>query len=376
MKIAIVTTTINVPVLLEAYIKNALKYKHKDVGFIVIGDKKTPPEAKTFCLKLARKFPYEMIFQDVNDQAVYLKQYPELAAHLPYNSIQRRNIGLLLAYEKGAQVIITIDDDNFFEAGDFIGRHSCVGKTASLDSVRSPDGWYNICETLKEERNIPFYHRGYAWKERWKPKIKTTVKKAKKKIMVNAGLWLEDPDVDALTRLTLSIRATGYNRKTNFTLAKGTWCPFNSQNTALHRDLLPAYFLSPLVGRYDDIWGSYLTRAIMDHMGDAIAYGFPLVRQERNIHNYWKDLDHERRGMDLTDYLCKTLRQIRLSGKDYHTCFIELCAKLKKSFNTLENPEDKNYLLNFIKGLEIWTQTMERVPGVKSSSKQRELVLR
>jgi hypothetical protein len=40
-------------------------------------------------------------------------------------------------------------------------------------------------------------------------------------------------------------------------MANGTWCPFNSQNTALHRDLIPAYVLSPLIGRMDDIWARY-----------------------------------------------------------------------------------------------------------------------
>jgi len=45
-----------------------------------------------------------------------------------------------------------------------------------------------------------------------------------------------------------------YTRDSSYVMANGTWCPFNSQNTALHRDLIPAYVLSPLIGRMDDIW--------------------------------------------------------------------------------------------------------------------------
>ena len=45
-----------------------------------------------------------------------------------------------------------------------------------------------------------------------------------------------------------------YTRDSSYVMANGTWCPFNSQNTALHRNLIPAYVLSPLIGRMDDIW--------------------------------------------------------------------------------------------------------------------------
>lgn len=98
--------------------------------------------------------------------------------------------------------------------------------------------------------------------------------------VVNAGLWLDDPDVDAITRLCNDIVATEfdarpacfcavhcllaltfwsrYTRDSSYVMANGTWCPFNSQNTALHRDLIPAYVLSPLIGRMDDIWARYI----------------------------------------------------------------------------------------------------------------------
>jgi len=101
--------------------------------------------------------------------------------------------------------------------------------------------------------------------------------------IVNAGLWLDDPDVDAITRLCNDIVTTEchsrpafffcnlhcllvlmgrqrYTRDSSYVMANGTWCPFNSQNTALHRDLIPAYVLSPLIGRMDDIWARFNPR--------------------------------------------------------------------------------------------------------------------
>src|SRR3954471_12275146 len=99
MKSAIVTTTINVPVLLEEYIKNTIKYKH-DCMFIIIGDKKTPAEAKVYCMGLKKTYNVDLEYLDVEDQEKYLKRFPELHNHLVWSSIQRRNIGMLMAYEK------------------------------------------------------------------------------------------------------------------------------------------------------------------------------------------------------------------------------------------------------------------------------------
>jgi hypothetical protein len=62
-------------------------------------------------------------------------------------------------------------------------------------------------------------------------------------VVVNAGLWLGDPDVDAVTRICNDINAEQYTREQSFALARGTWCPFNSQNTALWRGVIPAYCL-------------------------------------------------------------------------------------------------------------------------------------
>ena len=93
-------------------------------------------------------------------------------------------------------------------------------------------------------------------------------------------------------------------------MRRGTWGPFNSQATAIRGDLAPAFFMWPGVGRYDDIWASYLMRAIMDVRNDVVAYGEPLVRQVRNEHDLFKDLEAELFGMRHTEALVKVLRHV------------------------------------------------------------------
>lgn len=363
MKYAIVTTTINVPVLLAKYIDDVKKHK-RDCFFVVIGDKKTPPEAKTYCEQLGKKKGVEMIFMDVADQEVYLKRFPELAAHIPWNCIMRRNIGILHAYEKGAETIITIDDDNFFLSKDFAGLHT-VGARKKLDVIASHTKWFNVCSFLKEEFGREFYHRGFAPEKRH-VKEKLTSSKKEMKVVVNAGFWLGDPDVDALTRLyyhSKPITAVDYKRKNNFTLAKGTWSPFNSQNTSLAREVIPAYFLSPMVGRYDDIWGSYVLKKITDHLGDAVTFGFPIVDQKRNPHNYWKDLAMEWDGMDLTSRFVNALTRIKLNKKTYGECYQEIASALEKELKLSELKSDthKAFCSNYIDGMRVWIKTFDRL---------------
>src|SRR5271169_3198294 len=136
MKTTIVTTTINVPRALEKYAENARFYGHEQVNFVVVGDKKTPAETRAFCDGInAKHYPCEYL--DIEDQREYLERYPDLWRHLPFNSIQRRNVGLLKAWEDGADVVITIDDDNWMLNHDFVRLHASVGQALELPAFET-----------------------------------------------------------------------------------------------------------------------------------------------------------------------------------------------------------------------------------------------
>src|SRR5665213_3259464 len=91
---AIVTTTIFVPKLLDSYTEDVKKYK-RSVLFVIIGDKKTPPETAAYCEGLAQRSGFTVEYFDVPRQEEYLKKFPALGAHIPYNCIERRDIGLV-----------------------------------------------------------------------------------------------------------------------------------------------------------------------------------------------------------------------------------------------------------------------------------------
>ena len=364
MKTTIVTTTINVPTLLLKYALNAKSYGHKDLDFIVVGDRKTPPETADFCKSVPH---YRCAYLDIPAQREYLNRFPELWSYLRFDSVGRRSIGILLAYENGADVVVTLDDDNFVMDQDFAGLHAVAGSVRELPTYRSTSGWFNVCSFLQAGDEGEFYHRGYPQKMRGVENgHSVTCSLVARRVAVNAGLWVGDPDIDAVTRMERQLVVCGFSRNwpgSNIALHPGTWSPFGSQNTALMRDAVPAYFLNPYTIRYEDIWGSYILTRIAEHFGDVVSYGEPLVRQDRNPHDPWQDLEMERNGMILTDDFCAALRSIPLTGATYHDCFGEIVAALPRAWTegATWTGSQKEWRSKLIEGMAVWHSAFEKL---------------
>lgn len=326
----IVTTTINIPHLLDDYAADAKRFGRNLCGFIVIGDRKTPTGTADYCADLSRRSGIECRYVAPDEQESYLSRWPKFRDYLPWNSIDRRNIGMVMAYQGGADIVVTIDDDNYLAQPDYLGSHDHLGETQPIEAVSNQSGWWNVCEMLSEARGIPFYHRGHPYSKRWTAdEAFQTTSMVQARAVVNAGLWLDDPDVDAIARLNAPIRATGPSPlyRPRIACDVGTWAPFNSQNTAMTRDLIPAYFLFPCVGRYDDVWASYVMRHLTDTAGDLVTYGSPLVRQKRNPHSYFKDFDDERFGVEHTDMFIEAVRACILPDGPYRARFAAVATQ-------------------------------------------------
>ena len=359
---AICTTTIYVPKLLDSYADDAVKHGHK-VLFVVVGDKKTPPETEQYCADLQKRTGITVEYFSVERQEEYLKKFPDLRDHIPYNCVERRDIGLVYAYEMGCETIFTIDDDNLRVSDNYIGSAG-IGVEQDVDVVSTPHGWINVGSELREKHGRTIYHRGLPVEVRnMDEHVTRTAKKVKP--VATGGLWLGDPDVDAIERIYWTndpTEAVEYVGKKQIALDMGTWSPFNSQNTAVRRDALPGYFLSPLVGRFSDIWGSYLFKHISDHLGEYITFGLPLVRQERNPHNYWRDFDQERYGLALNMRFVEALKKIKLTGKDYKSCFSEIADQFPAQFEGIKLADDeKAFLEKYFEGVRVWKKTFENI---------------
>jgi len=277
--VAVVLTTIRTVDLLHDYVKNIKKYNHKNVCFIIIGDMRTPHEANKELSEKLQESGIEIEYWDIETQIKWLKKLPGLAGIIPFNSDNRRNIGYLRAAELGADIIITIDDDNYAGEGDFIGGHNIVGKTVTLNAVSSSNKWFNTCSLLNFEPPYRIYPRGYPYNKRWNDDA--SLKQGKAKIMLNLGLWTGDPDVDAITRLSIPAVSTGINIDEQVILAHNNYISINSQNTAFHRELLPCcYYVlmgaeieGTTLDRYGDIWWGFFVQKILNKTGDRVSIG-------------------------------------------------------------------------------------------------------
>lgn len=351
MKNALITTTINIPENIADYARDIAEHGPVDTKIIVAGDEKTPLECDRFLRDLVKEHQVPIEYLNPRKQTEYLEEIgaTEYGNFLPWNCIQRRNIAVLYAYKKGAEIIATIDDDNYFEGEGYFKQHGNLGSTEALTLLSSDNGWFNPCDEHS------FYPRGFSFKNRRSsisPDITESSKSGRR--VVNGGLWVGDPDIDAVTRMATNPDVEEYTHLSlsfvspKEVLAPNTKCPFNSQNTALHRDVIPAYCLATGLGRYDDIIASYVVKRVADHLGDYISFGEPLVKQKRNKHNIWKDFEEERIGMQLTDQFVDWLYEIELTKTTYRECTAELMLGLHDKFKTGERPAEQNDFFNSI----------------------------
>jgi hypothetical protein len=374
-KIALVSTTINVPGCLTGYVENAARHGYADdLTVIVVGDRKTPPETGNYLADLGRLHPGRITYMDVPGQQAFLRKWPAFDLVTRYNCIQRRNVGYLQAALQGAEVVISVDDDNFFTEDDFFAHHLAVGTEVTVPVVSHPSGWWNICERLATDPPRKFYHRGYPKsKMDWVPG-QGVVETKTVKVMVNAGLWLKNPDVDATANIEEPINVVGMNDiagDRRCALEKGTWCPFNSQNTAFDMQVLPAMYLVTMldwvrgyrIGRLDDIWMAYFFRALGDPLGHHVLYGPPLVTQDRNPHDFVKDLAEELPGYILTEKLVRYLRDFKGGDPDYLEGYLDLCYFLRDKSEgdpNLERPE-REYLRSMVLGMMAWQGAVKEI---------------
>lgn len=363
-KTAIVTTTIRLPRFLEGVCENVVTHKHEDVSCIVVGDEKTPAETSAFCEALSKKFGVPIFYLDIPAQERALAAYPELLTLVPHNSGVRKLLGNFIAYRDGCETLIMIDDDNFATDIDLVGFHGIVNNSPELEYVETDTGWFNVYESLVEERSIPFFPRGYPWGER--KRVPTKIRKQKRalKIAVNSGLVLEDPDVDAITRLFWPIRVLGMapGWGPNFALAPGTWAPFNNQNTSLSREAIPIHFTPAAGGRNSDIWTSYIMTRVIEHRGDAVSFGYPLVKQLRNPHDLWKDLDDELLNDRTSDQFVALVRSTPLTEKTYLSSLGELLEKMLAQLPALAGLSEGGTKMigDFLREYQMWQRVCAR----------------
>lgn len=306
----IVTTTINAPTKATLKFCEITKSQEQWV-FLIIGDTKTPHDAYR---KLETTYP-NLVYLDPTEQD---NLFPELSESIGWRKIQRRNIGFVYAYAAGAEVIATVDDDNI--PYDNWGQDIKVGQEICYNCHRSVASDY--FDPLAPTKANHLWHRGYPIEHLQTRHQLEHLGERKKTCLVQANLWDGDPDIDAMARLTHR-PLVDYQEITS-PYGSEQIAPFNSQNTLLHRSVIPYYAVLPFVGRMDDIWGSYI---LQQHFPNAVIYDVATVYQDRNEQDLITNLENEILGYR------NTLKFIE-SGADYVSLLPEEAQKFWECYRS------------------------------------------
>jgi len=268
MKKAIVITSIFEPT--EAVKRFAAL---KDYSLIVVGDKKSPAGWKH----------ENVIYISVDDQQA---MDFELVKILPYNHYCRKMLGYLKAIETGAEVIVDTDDDNIPMAD--WSFPSFEGKSDLLSGTK---GFINIYQLFTKKKIWP---RGLPLNLISKNfELEKFVKEADVKVGIWQGLADEDPDVDAIYRLT-SDEPCYFEKRAPVVLDKAIISPFNTQNTLIRKELFALMYLPTYVTfRFTDILRGLVAQPIMWLYDYHLGFTDATVVQKRNPHDYMKDFISE-----------------------------------------------------------------------------------
>lgn len=271
MNRVICTTSIYPPS--EATLKFA---EMKDWKLVIAGDLKTPHAEY---VRLASEFSNVHYLHPLTQDGYDVR----LSDAIGWNCIQRRNFAFLYACkELNAEILASVDDDNIPRSG--WGDNLTIRKHGRYtqwnpDSEVFDPFWVATLNTKAWHRGFPLEllkHRACNPEQiEFAPDIQ-------------ADFWSGECDVDAICRMEHNTCDIPYQTVV-FPFTSNKPSPFNSQNTFLHKDVMPHYFMHCDVGRYDDILAAYYVQS----KGFRVVYGKPSVRQERNEHDVMKDFANE-----------------------------------------------------------------------------------
>lgn len=253
-----------------------------------------------------------------------------------------RSYGYWKAWLHKPDMIVTLDDDCYPLTHYYHDQKNPIHQQRFLKThweritngvMSTHDFWVS---TIQHERP-----RGLPYLKRAK-EIHTT------NIILNHGLWYNIPDFDARTQLGLLKTECLTGFEINQIIPKNTYYPMCGMNLAWKSTATPAlYFL--LMGqdkngklwgfdRFGDIWAGIVFKKIADHLGYAIASGYPIIWHTK-ASNIFANLRKEASGIEANETFWEAIDTIDLKGQSFQECYLEVGLKLPMEgayWNTLK----------------------------------------
>eukprot|EP00397_Hematodinium_sp_SG-2012_P035247 GEMP01037895.1.p1 GENE.GEMP01037895.1~~GEMP01037895.1.p1 ORF type:complete len:430 (+),score=85.56 GEMP01037895.1:129-1418(+) len=258
--------------------------------------------------------------------------------HIPWRHFGRKNLGYLYAIQHGAKVIYDTDDDNRLkELGIPIFNGTTDAQQPVLASWAPPffNPYAHFNSTCKE-----IWPRGYPLDH--VQRLRNEFHEEQSAILahppvVQQFLADEDPDVDAVYRLTRPLPCRFGSKDKVLVVPPEVFAPYNAQATVHLYEAFWALLLPVTVnGRVSDIWRAYMSAKLIWAINRQVAFTSAYVVHDRVQHDYLKDFQSEQDLYLMTPALLNFLKDWKsdaptlierieqLWGEVYRRGFIEL----------------------------------------------------
>jgi len=291
-RFALVITSIFEPT--KAVVEISERNSDNSFDFIIAADKKSPD---TYDIPNCIYYTLEQQKNDVFS----------LGNLCPTGHYARKNLGYLLAISRGCDYLVETDDDNIPLPGFWSTPQQQVQARLCTDQ-----DWVNVYRYFTDAmiwpRGLPLNRIQHL------PTPMAALNQEVLNCPIQQGLADENPDVDALFRLIFTLPQS-FQGQQSVALSKGSWCPFNSQNTIWFPEAFPLLYLPAYCSfRMTDIWRSFVAQRICWENGWSLLFSPSTVYQERNEHDLMKDFKDEVSGYLHNEAIANSLAALNLSA--------------------------------------------------------------
>lgn len=256
------------------------EYLNHDYNIIVVGDLKTPHETY------------------LNKNVTYIKteietnKFNKINNLLPYNHYCRKNLGYLYAINNNTDIIFDTDDDNY-PLNNFNSWNEIINNSKTIINPKMP----NIMNLFT---NKDIWARGFPIELIQKKEEIKLIKSSNdeiNKIGIIQSIAKGDPDVDAIYRLTNKNYNSDiiFDENKSFICKKNIFTQGNTQATLwIDKKIFHLLYIPCTVSfRFCDILKMYIAQKCMWEYDKLFCYISPIVKQDRNEHNFMQDFISE-----------------------------------------------------------------------------------
>jgi hypothetical protein len=347
MKTCVIVPTVRKFEEWKQYSDNFKKYKH-DYDLLIIGEeenvnKDTMPEGEFWGVKERSNW-----FASKG-----LERFEDL---IPKKHHAETSFGLLLAHERGYDMILFLDDDTLpFDDSDFIGTHWRNLNAKNTLTFKTENEWINAINP----ESFRFYPRGYPLNRRNECRVDKIENSNDGKIVINQGLWQNVPDLNAADYLKIKEKDLCVDY--DFVCGKSNWITICSMNLAFRPEIIPAFYQLPMgeksVDRYDDIWSGLFVKKVMDKLNRYVMNGNPLCNHNKYPRSITDDIRKEALGLSINELLYQALDKIELKHDSYGENYKQIANELTELM-----PETYREYFRFLsEKMNRWVELVDRI---------------